>query len=105
MTIVKAPQAFRLPDRPKRETDDMTSYRQPTATSTIEPLRHYLGNGETTLIADDQYLCRVVTLSLAGSRYPDLPIALNARPGGPPAQQHCSIAERGKPPDFVLEID
>ena len=104
MTTVKTSQSFRLTYRPEHEPDDMAKCRQLNATNIIELLRHNLGNSETTLITGDQYLCRVVTTSLAGARYPDLLIAFN-----PDLEAHRSsngyiIADQDKPPDFVLEI-
>ena len=104
MTTAKNKPTFRLPDRPEREPDDMTSYRQLTAPSIIEPLRHYLGNLETTLMTGDHYLCRTIAPNLAGSRYPDLLIAFNADLEAYERSNGYIIAEQGKPPDFVLEI-
>ena len=104
MTTAKDLTAFRLPDPPDREPDDMTSYRQLAATSIIDPLRHYLGGGETTLVTGEQYLCRVVTRSLAGSRYPDLMIAFDVDMDAYHSSNGYVINDQGKPPDFVLEI-
>ena len=104
MTTAKDKPTFRLPDRPEREPDDMTSYRQLTAPSIVEPLRHYLGNLETTLMTGDHYLCRTIAPNLAGSRYPDLLIAFNADIEAYQRSNGYIIAEQGKPPDFVLEI-
>ena len=104
MTTAKDKPTFRLPDRPEREPDDMTSYRQLTAPSIVEPLRHYLGNLETTLMTGDHYLCRTIAPNLAGSRYPDLLIAFNADLEAYERSNGYIIAEQGKPPDFVLEI-
>ena len=104
MTTAKTSKTFRLPDRPERGPDDMTSYRQLSATSIIGPLSHYLGRRETTLITGDQYLCRVVTPGLAGARYPDLMIAFNADLDAHRRRNGYVIADQGKPPDFVLEI-
>ena len=104
MTTAKDLAAFQLPDPPDREPDDMTSYRQLTATSIIDPLRHYLGRRETTLITGEQYLCRVITRNLAGSRYPDLLIAFDADMAAYRRSNGYVIADQGKPPDFVLEI-
>ena len=104
MTTAKNLTAFRLPDPPDREPDDMTSYRQLAATSIIAPLRHYLGGRETTLVTGEQYLCRVVTQSLAGSRYPDLLIAFDVDMDAYHSSNGYVINDQGKPPDFVLEI-
>ena len=104
MTTAKNKPTFRLPNRPEREPDDMTSYRQLTDTGIIGPLRHYLGNPGTTLITGDHYLCRTIMPNLAGSRYPDLLIAFNADIEAYRRSNGYIIAEQGKPPDFVLEI-
>ena len=104
MTTAKSPQTLRLPDRPEREPDDMTSFDHLTATSIIEPLRHHLGNRQTTLITGEKYLCRTVTPSLTGARYPDLLIAFDADLEAHRRSNGYVIAEQGKPPDFVLEI-
>ena len=104
MTTAKNPTTLRLPDPPDREPDDMTSYRQLAATSIIDPLRHYLGGRDTTLVTGEQYLCRVVTQSLAGSRYPDLLIAFDVDMDAYHSSNGYVINDQGKPPDFVLEI-
>ena len=104
MTTAKNLTAFRLPDPPDREPDDMTSYRQLAATSIIDPLRHYLGGRDTTLVTGEQYLCRVVTQGLAGSRYPDLLIAFDVDMDAYHSSNGYVINDQGKPPDFVLEI-
>ena len=105
MTTAKQRQTtFRLPDRPEREPDDMTSFKQLADTSIIEPLRHHLGRRETTLITGEQYLCDIVRPKLAGARYPDLLIAFNADLEAHRSSNGYIISEQGKPPDFVLEI-
>ena len=104
MTTARKLPTFRLPDRPEREPDDMTSFDHLTSTSIIEPLRHHLGNLETTLVYGDKYLCPVITRYLRGSRYPDLLVAFNADIEGFRQRNGYIIEEQGKPPDFVLEI-
>lgn len=104
MTTAKISQPFRLPDRPEREPDDMTNFDHLAKTSIIEPLAHYLGNRQTTLITGDKYLCRNVTRNLAGARYPDLLIAFNVDPEAHQRRNGYIIDEQGKPPDFVMEI-
>ena len=98
------PQPLRLPDPPDREPDDMTSFDHLAATSIIEPLRHHLGHPETTLITGEKYLCQTITQNLSGARYPDLLIAFNANLETYRQDNGYSIANQGKPPDFVLEI-
>ena len=104
MTTAKQRPRYRLPDRPEREPDDMTSFKQLADTSIIEPLRHHLGRRETTLITGEQYLCDIVRPKLAGARYPDLLIAFNADLEAHRSSNGYIISEQGKPPDFVLEI-
>ena len=104
MTTAKTPQTFRLPDPPEHPEDMMTNFDHLAKTSIIEPLAHYLGNRQTTLITGDRYLCRTVTRSLAGARYPDLLIAFNVDPEAHHRRNGYIIDEQGKPPDFVLEI-
>ena len=104
MTIAKDLKTFRFPDRPDREPDDMTSFDHLADTSIIEPLRHYLGNRDTTLITGEKYLVQIVSGGLAGSRYPDLLIAFNANMEFYRRRNAYVIEEQGKPPDFVLEI-
>ena len=104
MPTVMPRQSFRLPDRPEREPDDRTSFKQLTNTSIIEPLRHYLGRRETTLITGEHYLCRVLTRNIAGARYPDLLIAFDVDLAAHRQINGYVISQQGKPPDFVLEI-
>ena len=104
MTTAQQRPRYRLPDRPEREPDDMTSFKQLANTSIIEPLRHHLGRRETTLITGEQYLCDIVRPNLAGARYPDLLIAFNADLEAHRNSNGYIISEQGKPPDFVLEI-
>ena len=104
MTTAKQRPRYRLPDRPEREPDDMTSFKQLADTSIIEPLRHHLGRRATTLITGEQYLCDIVRPKLAGARYPDLLIAFNADLEAHRSSNGYIISEQGKPPDFVLEI-
>ena len=104
MTTAKIPQTFRLPDPPEHPEDMMTNFDHLTNTSIVEPVRHYLGNQQTTLITGEKYLCRTVTRNLAGSRYPDLLIAFNVDLEAHKRRNGYIIDEQGKPPDFVLEI-
>ena len=104
MTTAQDLQTFRLPDRPEREPNDMTSYNQLADTSLIAPLRQYLGRQETTLITGDHYLCEAVARSLAGARYPDLLVAFDADLELYLENNGYIISRQGKPPDFVLEI-
>ena len=104
MTTAQDLKTFRLPDRPEREPDDMTSYNQLADTSLIAPLRQYLGRQETTLITGDHYLCEAIPRSMAGARYPDLLVAFEADLPAFRENNGYIISRQGKPPDFVLEI-
>ena len=104
MTTAKSPLTFRLPDPPEHPEDKMTNFDHLTNTSIVEPLRYYLGNRQTTLIAGERYLVVRPTRSMAGSRYPDLLIAFDADPVAYKESNGYIIDEQGKPPDFVLEI-
>ena len=104
MTTAQDIQTFRLPDRPEREPDDMTSYNQLADTSLIATLRQYLGRQETTLITGDHYLCEAVARSMAGARYPDLLVAFDADLELYLENNGYIISRQGKPPDLVLEI-
>ena len=104
MTTAKSPLTFRLPDPPEHPEDKMTNFDHITNTSIVEPLRYYLGNRQTTLIAGERYLVVRPTRSLAGSRYPDLLIAFDADLVAYKESNGYIIDEQGKPPDFVLEI-
>ena len=104
MATARSTSRFRLPDPPEHPEDQMTNFDHLTNTSIIEPLRHYLGNQQTTLITGDKYLCRTVTRNLSGSRYPDLLIAFDADLEAHKRRNGYIIDEQGKPPDFVLEI-
>ena len=104
MTTAQDLKTFRLPDRPEREPDDMTSYNQLTDNSIVEPLRQYLGRRETTLITGDHYVCRAIARYMAGARYPDLMVAFDADLELYRQNNGYIISLQGKPPDFVLEI-
>ena len=107
MTTAKDVKAFRFPDPPEREPDDMTSFDHLTRTGSVHHLIQHLGDPETTLVAGEHYLSRIYIedpADLAGVRYPDLLIAFNVNPAAYRATNAYVIAEQGKPPDFVLEI-
>ena len=106
-TFDKTPQAqgrFRLPDPPEDPEDKMTSFDHLTITGAAHYLAQHLGSPETTLVAGDRYLVVRPTLSLAGSRYPDLLVAFDVDPAAYKSSNGYIISEQGKPPDFVLEI-
>ena len=96
--------AFRLPDPPEDPEDKMTSFDHLTITGSAHYLAQHLGSPETTLVAGDRYLVVRPTMSLAGSRYPDLLVAFDVDPAAYKSSNGYIISEQGKPPDFVLEI-
>ena len=56
----EAPSAFRFPDPPEKEPDDMTSFDHLAATGNVRYLALHLGNFETTLVAGEHYLSKKV---------------------------------------------
>ena len=99
---------FRLPDPPKREPYDMTSFDILTITGNAYLLREHLGNQETTLVTGEHYICLAPIAELLGDmpglRYPDLLVAFGVDPEAYYLSNAYVISEQGKPPDFVLEI-
>ena len=63
-----------------------------------------MGNPETTIVGAERYLVAAPRRNMAGARYPDLLIALDADPEAYERSNGYIIEEQGKPPDFVLEI-
>ena len=100
-----APAPFRLPDPPEDRYDEkMTSAKHLGLTGSAHYLIHHLGNPETTIVGTERYLVAAPARNMAGSRYPDLLIALNVDPEAYERSNGYIIDEQGKPPDFVLEI-
>ena len=96
---------FRLPDPPEDRYDEkMTSAKHLGLTGSFHHLIHHLGNPETTIVGTERYLVAAPVRNMAGSRYPDLLIALNVDPEAYERSNGYIIDEQGKPPDFVLEI-
>ena len=99
------PPPFRLPDPPEDRYDEkMTSAKHLGLTGSFHHLIHHLGNPETTIVGAERYLVAAPARNMAGSRYPDLLIALNVDPEAYERSNGYIIDEQGKPPDFVLEI-
>ena len=97
----KSPGRFRLPDRPVREPDDMTSAEHLSETGLQHHLKQFLGNPETTIVSGEKY---ITTRRGAEIRYPDLLVAFNVNPESYRESNSYVISEQGKPPDLVLEI-
>ena len=115
MTTAKSPQTsqssqtthpFRLPDIPRREPDEMTSYDHLHRLGSAHHLIHYLGNPETTLVEAERYIVPGPGWGGADAihRYPDLFIAFNVNPARYKENNGYVITEQGKAPDFVLEV-
>ena len=106
-TFTKMPRPagrFRLPDPPKREPDEMTSYDQLHKTGYSHALVLHLGNPDTTLVEADRWIVARPESNKARARRPDLLIAFNVSPEDYAASNGYIISEQGKPPDFVLEV-
>ena len=101
--------AFRLPDPPEREPDDMTSFDQLSGNGNAYHLKQHLlaqrpGERDNIIVSGEHYLIARPARNLAGSRYPDLLVAFGADPAAFETSNGYIIKEQGKPPDFVLEI-
>ena len=99
-TPAPAPAAF--PDFPPRNdlmnSENLHDYGNQPA------LRLHLGNPDTTVVLGETPIYWRVPTGRAGVRVPDLLIAFNIRRALISAQKGFSIADQGKPPDFVLEV-
>ena len=109
MTTAKTPKSTAricLPDIPRRESDEMTSYDQLHKTGSSHFLIHHFGNPETTLVETDRYIIMGPEWESAEGihRYPDLLVAFNVDPVLYQDNNGYVITEQGKPPDFVLEV-
>ncbi|MCY4652213.1 MAG: Uma2 family endonuclease [Dehalococcoidia bacterium] len=97
--------AFRLPDTPPREPDEMTSYDHLHSLGNSLHIIRHLGNEETTLVFTDKYISlHPFSASSDLRRNPDLAIAFNVDRDAFRRSNGYIISEQGKPPDFVLEI-
>ena len=92
---------FRLPDRPEREPDDMTTAKHLSETGLHHALKLYLGNPETTIVSGEKY---IIAHPGADRKYPDLMVAFDADPEAYEATNGYLLTEQGKPPDMALEI-
>ena len=95
------PGRFRLPDRPEREPDDMTTAKHLSETGLHHALKRHLGNPETTIVSGERY---IIARRGADMKYPDLLVAFDADPEAYEETNGYLLTEQGKPPDLVLEI-
>ena len=93
-----------IPDPPKHELAEMTTYEHLSATGNAYHLIQHFGNPETTLVKSDRYLQAAPGVHSSERRLPDLLIAFDADPDLYKANNAYVISEQGKPPDFVLEV-
>ena len=95
---------FRLPDPPRREPDEMTSYDQLHKTGNSYHLAQHFGNPERTLVEADRWIIAEPGSFRDLARYPDLLVAFGVDPAAYKASNGYVVLEQGKPPDFVLEV-
>ena len=95
---------FRLPDPPKREPDEMTSYDHLHKLGNAHYLAVHLGNPDITLVEADRWIVPSPEFNRARARRPDLLIAFGVSPADYRASNGYIVSEQGKPPDFVLEV-
>ena len=104
-TRPKPADTFVLPDTPRREPDEMTSFDSLHSLGNSHHVIRHLGNEKTTLVFTDKYISLNPILGPEDlRRNPDLAIALNADRDGFLRRNGYIISEQGKPPDFALEI-
>ena len=99
-----SPGRFRLPDPPKREPDEMTSYDHLHKTGNAHHLIHHFGNLDTTIVEGDRWIVADPGSARIRARRPDLFVAFDVDPVAYEASNGYVISEQGKPPDFVLEV-
>ena len=95
---------FRLPDPPKREPDEMTSYDHLYKPGNAYLLIEHFGKPDTTLVEADRWIVPSPEFNKARARRPDLLIAFGVSPADYRASNGYIVSEQGKPPDFVLEV-
>ena len=107
MTTAKIPKSsteFRLPDPPKKEPDEMTSYDHLHQTGNSRDLVLHFGNPETTLVEADRWVVLNTRSNRRRSPRPDLLIAFNVSRETYRRNNGYVVSEQGKPPDFVMEV-
>ena len=95
---------FRLPDPPRRQPEDMTTFKHLAIPGNAHYLIHHLGNQDATIITGEHYVLPEPHSDRAGTMIPDLLIAFDVNPARYLARNAYVISDQGKPPDFVLEI-
>ena len=95
---------FRLPEPPKRELDEMTSYDHLYKPGNARYLAVHFGNPDTTLVEADRWIVPSPEFNKAQARRPDLLIAFDVSAADYQASNGYIVSEQGKPPDFVLEV-
>ena len=95
---------FRLPEPPKREPDEMTSYDHLHKFGNAHYLALHFGRPDTTLVEADRWIVPSPEFNKARARRPDLLIAFGVSPADYRASNGYIVSEQGKPPDFVLEV-
>ena len=100
----QAPGRFRLPDPPRREPDEMTSYDKLHKTGNSRYLALHLGSPETTLVEAERWIVPDQSFNKSRARRPDLLIAFDVDPQAYTGSNGYVVSEQGKPPDFVLEV-
>ena len=100
----KSPARFRLPDPPRREPDEMTSYDHLHKPGSAHYLALHFGRPDTTLVEAERWIIAQPDADRSRGRRPDLLIAFDVNPAAYEASNCYIISEQGKPPDFVMEI-
>ncbi len=95
---------FRLPEPPKREPDEMTSYDHLYKPGNARYLAVHFGNPDTTLVEADRWIVPSPEFNKARARRPDLLIAFGVSAADYRASNGYVVSGQGKPPDFVLEV-
>ena len=96
--------AYRLPDPPWREPDDVTAFRYIYQPGSHQRLARHFGNPETTLVEYDLWIVASPEENCSRARRPDLLVAFDVRPHMCHEHNGYIILEQGKPPDVVMGV-
>ena len=102
--VTHKPGAGKIIQFPDAPPEEMTAFYNVNLPGYPGSLTAHFGNQETTVIISEIAAGLFVAEDREGIRYPDLLIALNARPELIIPRNGYLIPEQGKPPDFVLEV-